>query len=113
LNSGDPGYTGSFKHNIQQIINAINAAGKTALLAKAPPVLPVDGPSDSIIQQYNMVMDELAGMPANGIPVPPADFHTYFRSHTAEFANSLDLNGVGHQSLAQIWLQTLSSLPLP
>ena len=39
LEPGDDGYPGSFKDNMQQIINAINAAGKVACLAKPPIIL--------------------------------------------------------------------------
>ncbi len=63
LNPGDIGYAGSFKERIQSIINAVRAAGKTPLLAKAPAIMPFDGPFDSAVQQYNAVMVELAANP--------------------------------------------------
>jgi lysophospholipase L1-like esterase len=108
LNPGDIGYTGSFKERIQTIINAVRAAGKTPLLAKAPAILPFDGPWDSAVQQYNAVMAELAANPANGIPVAPPDFYTYFRNHPEEYAADILMNGVGYQSMAQIWRATLA-----
>ena len=57
---GSPGYTGSFKDYMQRMITAIRNAGKVPLIAKHTAVMPVDGPIDSAIQEYNQVIDELA-----------------------------------------------------
>jgi lysophospholipase L1-like esterase len=107
LQPGNPGYAGSFKDNMQRIISAIKGAGKVAILAKAPVVLPVGGPRDTIVQNYNLVIDELVA--ANLIPVSPPDFHAYFATHyPTEYADSLHPNGIGYQSMANLWLQVLA-----
>src|SRR5215813_8993055 len=49
LQPDDPLYPGTFKDNMQRIIDAINIAGKAAILAKAPVVLPVNDVQDSMI----------------------------------------------------------------
>jgi lysophospholipase L1-like esterase len=104
-----PGYAGSFKHNIQRIIDAVRAAGKAPILAKAPGVLPLNTGDDVKVQEYNQVIEELAADPANGIPVQPPDFRTHFETRTNEYANSgVEMNGLGYQSMAQVWLQHLA-----
>jgi lysophospholipase L1-like esterase len=109
LNPGEAGYAGSYKDNVQRIIDAVKAAGKTVILAKAPPVLPVNGTTDNAVQQYNLVIAELAANPANGIPIAPPDFHSFFESRTAtEYFDTILLNGLGYQSMAQIWLDALT-----
>jgi lysophospholipase L1-like esterase len=108
LPPGDPGYAGSFKDNMQRMINSVKASGKVALLAKAPAVLPVNSQRDLLVQQYNMVVDELAADPLNGIPVPPPDFHSYFASHQNEYADDILMNGTGYESMAQIWFNALN-----
>jgi lysophospholipase L1-like esterase len=68
LNSDDPGYPGSFKDNMQQIIAAIDEAGKEVSLAKIPIALsscqtcdpypdPSQGQKNIIIQEFNEVIE--------------------------------------------------------
>jgi lysophospholipase L1-like esterase len=110
LTPQSPGYAGSFKDYMQRIITAVQTAGKIALLGKTPAVIPVNGPEDTLIQEYNMVIDELVA--ANAIPVVPPDFHTYFKTRTAtHYSNSVELNGVGYRSMADLWLQAILGTP--
>ena len=55
---GDPGYSGSYKDNMQKIISAILAAGKTPYLAEVPyttdPLRNI-----AMIYEYNAAIDEL------------------------------------------------------
>jgi len=106
---GQSGYEGSYKDLMQQIISLITDAGKTAYPAKCPytgfPDL-----NDSL-QQYNAVIDELAL--ANGIEVAPPDFYSYFEQHYPdEFFDPLHPNGVGYQSMADLWFDAIMN-PLP
>ncbi len=106
LVQGDAGYAGSFKENLQQIINAVTAAGKGIFLAKAPPYL-ANSTRDALVQQYNMVVDELVTL--NGLGYTPADFHTYFTANPAEFsADGIHPAGMGYQSMARIWCEALN-----
>jgi len=109
LLTGQSGYEGSYKDLMQQMVFLITDAGKTVYLAKCPytgfPVL-----NDSL-QQYNAVIDELAF--ANGIEVAPPDFYSYFEQvYPNEFKDSLHPNGVGYQSMADLWFDAIMN-PLP
>src|SRR5262249_37658233 len=119
LNPGDPGYADSFKDHLQQIINAVNAAGRRIALAKPPMALsdcanctPFPDPSTALknvmIQQYNQVIDQLVSNPANNISVLPPDFYTFFSNNQSQYADLLHPNGVGYQSMANIWAQALT-----
>ena len=109
LQPGNPGYPGSFKDNMQRIINAINAAGKVAILAKVPVAVPLTGQRNQTIEQYNLVIDELFANSANNIPVPPPDFHTYFETaYPTEYHDSIHPKGIGYQSMGDLWIQVLT-----
>lgn len=118
LNPGDPGYPGSFKDTMQQIITAIIEAGKIPYLAKVPITFgscsscqPFSNPDTAsrniLIQEYNKVIGELRF--ANGIRVVAADFYNYFRKHPEEFADNLHPNGLGYRSMARMWRNALIS----
>jgi lysophospholipase L1-like esterase len=108
LQPGQAGYTGSFKANMQSIINALNAAGKSLVIAKAPPVLPLNSDYHARVQEYNMVVEELAADPGNGL-IPPPDFHTYFETRTTtHYAGNEILNGLGYRDMAQLWFEALT-----
>jgi lysophospholipase L1-like esterase len=99
----NPAPAGSFKYNLQQMINRIKTAGKVPYLAKVPYTL--DTARIANILLYNQVIDELVA--ANGISVPPPDFYGWFLTHQGEFADALHPNGVGYQSMANLWLGAL------
>ena len=116
----DPGYPGSFKDNMQHIVDAINAAGKEASLSKVPIALadysngePYENPSEGfkniLIQKYNDVIDNLAAKLTNEIIVTPPDFYGYFEIHYAnEYFDWLHPNGIGYRSMADMWFQALT-----
>jgi lysophospholipase L1-like esterase len=102
------GYAGSYKDHMQQIISAVRAAGKFVLLAKALPDLPLDGEADTFIQEYNKVIDELAADTSNSVPVVPPDFYNYFKARTTtHYSTSSEPNGLGYESMAQLWLDAI------
>jgi hypothetical protein len=106
---GNPGYVGSFKDYMQRMISAIRSAGKVPLLARNPAVLPLDGPIDTAVREYNRVIDELAADVNNGVTVVPPDFYTYFRARTTtHYTTSTEPNGLGYQAMAQFWLQAIA-----
>jgi lysophospholipase L1-like esterase len=125
LNPGDPGYPGTFKDNMQQITDAINAAGKEVCLAKPPITLgdstfgtpyvdPDTGARNVLIKEYIDVIDELKNDPLNGIAVPTPDFYGLFNENVTggkrydfEYADNLHPNGEGYRSMADGWLQSL------
>jgi lysophospholipase L1-like esterase len=117
LNPGDAGYDGSFLDNMQQIIDAIIASGKTPILAKVPITLgpcsvcapfadPDTASRNILIQDYNTVIDALVF--ANGIGITPPDFYGYFRANQNRLADNLHPDGIGYQSMANLWFYALT-----
>ena len=101
---GDPGYSGSYKDNMQRIISAILAAGKTPYLAEVPYTTdPLR--SNAMIFEYNAAVDEL--VLTNNIMVTPPPFYAYFQAHTGELADGIHPNGTGYQSMANLWFSAL------
>ena len=129
LSSGETGYSGSYKDNMQQIIDAIKNAGKSPILAKVPIALgschdctPFADPDTEdrntmYIQKYNQVVDELRS--ANGITAAAPDFYAYFDStdstghlrYETQYFDNLHPNGIGYQSVADLWKNVLITLP--
>ena len=65
------------------------------------PALPKSdtGARNVLNKEYNLVINELVGNPANNITVQPPDFCTYFVQHyVSEYFDNLHPNGVGYQS---------------
>ena len=117
LTQGEAGYAGSYKDNMQQIIDIISASGKTPVLAKLSIILgpcstctpypdPDTGSRNLIIQEYNMVIDELVSQ--NGLVVTPPDFYDYFRTHQDEMSDNFHPNGIGYRSMASLWFNALT-----
>lgn len=125
LNPGDGGYPGTFKDNMQRIIDAINADGKEAVLAKvnialgdsadpntSPPYPdPNTGDRSLAIREFNMVIDELRAISANNINITPPDFYDLFLTdmrYDTEYTDNIHPNGTGYQSMAELWAQELT-----
>jgi lysophospholipase L1-like esterase len=131
LEPGNDGYPGSFKDNIQQIINAINADGRETCLAKAPITLgdgcdsepypyPDNGRKSVMIKEYNEVVEELKGDLSNQIDITPPDFYSYFNYYDSvtetyryetEYIDNLHPNGRGYRSMAEQWFEALYLTP--
>jgi hypothetical protein len=118
LNPGDDGYEGSFLANMQGIIDAVISSGKMPFLAKVPIALgpcstctpfsdPEAAPRNALIRDYNTVIDALAE--ANGLGIAPIDpdFYAYFSANQDEFTDNLHPDGVGYQSMADLWFNAL------
>ena len=103
LSPGDAGYNGSYKHNMQQMIDASQAAGKEVVLAKinialgdcADPAMcspyptppgPEQGERSQNIIVLNMVIDQIRtemnsdAISSNDISVVPPDFFNIFKN---------------------------------
>jgi lysophospholipase L1-like esterase len=99
--------SGSYKANMQAIISAILAAGKTPYLAKVP-YSSAPGIDILSIQNYNLVVDELVF--DNEILVIPPDFYTYFQSNPGKLgSDGIHPNGTGYQSMADLWFTALTT----
>ena len=106
---GQAGYLGSFKGNMQQLIDAIRNAGKIPVLAK---VLYQTNPNvDARIQEYNQVINELVVQ--NSLTVTPPDFYTFFKTNPSQLGDGLHPNGVGYQSMSQLWYNSLVGVVFP
>ncbi len=130
LTPAAPDYPGSFKHNMQQIIDAVQAAGKEIYLGKPPVMLAnnsVDGPpfdnidsSNTLIREYGAVLDEL--VVENDIALTATDFYELFdeiitsgpnidkHRYEVEYFDYLHPNGTGYQSIANLWHQKLMEI---
>ena len=124
----DIGYPGSFKANMQQIINAIRDAGKEVCLAKIPIALgssnsgeqyldPIVALKNIYIQEFNDVIDELVADSLNNIVVPAPDFFSYFSfydetsnlfRYEEEYSTNYHPNGIGYYSMANLWFDALT-----
>ena len=129
LHPGDPGYPGTYKDNLQQIINAINGAGKMVCLAKPPITLgdtvngtqyvdPDTGARSLQIKEYNQVIDELVNDFSNYITAIPPNLYEYFKEvdpatgnprYEDQFSDNLHPNGIGYQSMAELWFEALTN----
>ncbi len=127
LNPGDAGYPGTFKANMQGIIDAIRGAGKEPIPGK-PPIIRGSGgtvynnpdaePPNLRIKEYCQVIDELVTDPANNINVAPPNFYKYFNSVDSEtgqfryldqYFDDLHPNGEGYRSMASVWADYLTN----
>jgi lysophospholipase L1-like esterase len=106
---GQPGYLGSFKGNVQQIINAIISAGKIPVLAKV--LYQTNLSVDPRVQQYNQVINELIVM--NNLTMIPPDFYAFFKSSPSLLPDGLHPNGVGYQSMSTLWYNSLVNVVFP
>ncbi|GMQ88581.1 MAG: hypothetical protein BMS9Abin09_0009 [Gammaproteobacteria bacterium] len=118
LNPGDPGYTGSYKDYLQQIIDAVvpappAGAGKLVFFPKIPPFLS-SSTRDAKVQEYNQVIDELVARlkidyPSGYLNYTPPDFHSYFTANPSEMISDLiHPNGTGYQSMGRLWCEALN-----
>ena len=106
LSPGQAGYAGSFKANMQAIIDAVLAEGKTIFLVKTSPYLN-SASRNATILVYNQVIDELVS--ENGFTYTPADAHSYFTANPGEMAaDGIHLTGVGYASLAGLICQMVN-----
>ena len=105
LEPGAIGYTGSFKDNMQRIITTIIQADKIPMLAKIPNILPISASRNILIREYNEVIDEL--VLANGL-IPGPDLYQHFEAHPDEFSEYNHPNGVGYQSIAELWFSAIN-----
>jgi hypothetical protein len=54
------------------------------------------------------VIDELAADTSNSVPVVPPDFYNYFKARTTtHYSTSSEPNGLGYESMAQLWLDAI------
>jgi lysophospholipase L1-like esterase len=115
-NVGEAGYIGTYKANMQQLIDLAIAAGKTPFLAKVP----YPSGANSLIEEYNTVVDQLitenAIEIAAGTPFVAPDFYSYFEDNYnnaggSEFFDNLHPNGAGYAAMADLWFTALTPAP--
>lgn len=96
----------TYKSNMQDIISSVLSAGKTPYLAKVPYTSdPLR--SDSAIQEYNQVIDELVS--EYSITVVPPDFYSWFQSNPGELEDGIHPTVSGDQSMANLWFTALTA----
>ena len=116
LQPGDPGYAGSYKANMQSLVSAVLARGKTPILARVPvaysntsngPRYPDlhNAPANVLNREYNQVVEQLTL--ENSLPLLGPDFYTYFTQHPEHMADRLHPNGLGYRAMAELWRDAL------
>jgi PKD repeat protein len=106
LAPGNPGYPGTLKDNLQQMIDMITGyggGGRETYLAKIPFTL--NATRNTMIQQYNVAIDELVS--GNAITVPPPDLYSLFQSNPGRLGDTLHPDGIGYQLIATEWFNVL------
>jgi lysophospholipase L1-like esterase len=106
LSPGHPDYPGTFKDNMQQIIDLIKDNGKIPFLAKVPIAFEPRSYINPDLQDYNLVVDELVS--ENKIGVIPPDFYCFFENHPEQMDDDIHPNGLGYDSMANIWRDVLT-----
>lgn len=102
-NPGDTGYAGSYKANMQAMVDMATAAGKQVYFQKVP----YPGRTVALVEDYNRVIDEL--VTENGLRVTPPDLYTYFEgTYTTEYFDNVHPNGVGYRAMANLWKEALA-----
>ena len=132
FNLGDPEYPGTYKDNMQQIIDRIDpgVSGITPIIAKVPirfgdcqacPAYanPETNPKNLLIEEYNDAIDELKALNPliqvmTGPPEQSDNFFTYFRDLPRvngipiEFADTIHPNGAGYRAKGHLWCETVT-----
>ncbi len=140
-NPGNPQYPGSYKHNMQQMINAANAVGLEAILPLInialgdcadpkickPYANPERGARTVNIQELNLVIEEIRsemnfdGDATNDISVVPPDFYDMFNPNSptgnqGQFDDNIHPNGEGYRTMVNGpngWMAVLCPSCLP
>lgn len=122
LSPGDPGYPGTYKDNMQQMIDLINGAGKEVVLIKVNIALapragsppgnyypdPNTGARSVRIQGYNRVLDELKAIPGNDITIEIPDLYAWSAAnYEDQYDDAIHPNGLGYQSVADEIFQVI------
>ena len=119
---GDACYEGSFKQNMQQILNKIAASRKTAIVGLTPPRFgsgstgrvytnPVTTAPNRLIQDYGkVVLNELTGR-----DVGPNFFKCFLEEANlfSLFADNVHPNALGYSVMAQLWHDALIGVIRP
>ena len=113
-----PSCDGTFKGNMQTLVDKIITAGKTVVVGLVPPAFgagtgsvpysnPLSASRNQLIQQYNQVItSELAN-----IQIGP-NFNSFFLSATTNrfsvFSDTLHFNGLGYVVVSRLWNNVLT-----
>lgn len=104
LSPGQAGYAGSYKSYLQRMIDDINSAGKLPIIMRLPMIIDSmhgGSPRDPVVQQFNLVVDELAAIPANNIVIAPPDLYAAtVAAGSSEYADAFHPNGQGYKTMA-------------
>ena len=105
LHPTDADYDGTFKDNMQQMIDMIVTAKKIPYLAKVPPLIYPYDSENTRLERFNQVVDELVS--ENGLGVVPPNLYCYFQAYPGLLTDSIHPDGTGYQAMAQLWMDSL------
>ena len=104
LNPGDARYPGSFKDNMQRIIDTVLSAGKAPYVAEGS--LYAFGETRISIRQYNVVIDELVLKTASRSYRLISS--AILRPTRSQLTDTVHPNGQGYQAMANLWHNALT-----
>ncbi len=116
LGCTDGGCSGTYKENMQLIIDKILAAGATPIVARVSPAFgtadPLNSTQNLLIQEYNQVIEtELTGHTLG------PDFFEFFLNETVMrpglFVDSVHPNALGFVVMANLWYSNLQGISPP
>ena len=123
MSPGNPGYPGSFKDLMQQLLDGLPgnveinvskitvALGNTTVSAQFP--APIENAARNlVIREYNDVIDELIAVPANGISSGSPDFFNEYlinQRYETEYDDNIHPNGIGYQRMGDLWLEAITN----
>ncbi|WP_437545015.1 GDSL-type esterase/lipase family protein [Sorangium sp. So ce367] len=94
----------TFKANLQQIIDKIEAAGRVPVLAHIP--FSPDGNHDAV-PVFNEAIDALTE--ENGLP-PGPDLYTWFKDHPDRFTDKVHPDPAGRVAMNKLWADAVDGL---
>ncbi|WP_437276865.1 GDSL-type esterase/lipase family protein [Sorangium sp. So ce375] len=94
----------TFKANLQQLIDKIEAAGRVPVLAHIP--FSPDGNHDAL-PAFNKAIDELTQ--ENGLPAGP-DLYTWFKDHAGQLYDDVHPDPAGRVAMNKLWSDAVDGL---
>ena len=109
---------GTYKQDMQTLVNTLRAAGKQPVVALVPPVFgngssafsqPLTANRNKRIQEYNQVI----GTELSGIQIGP-NFFSFFLNNTVNragvFPDFVHPNGLGYKLMGELWFSALTGV---
>jgi lysophospholipase L1-like esterase len=101
--NNEPSCNGTYKYYLRELIMDLKAAGGVPLIGKVPYAKNVPQNQITLIQKYNIVVDQLTI--DNNLQANPPDFFNYFlNNQNSAFFDNVHPNGIGYGAMADMWI---------